>query len=109
MSKNKIELPTFEQAQESICNDKHNPLDILIYICEPDIEENRAEFRQCLEEAIQYIIENVDTFGLTTDAPDTDATEALIKDIMDYVDTHYVDSNMGNTRLTRFLRERLRG
>ena len=70
MSKNKITIPTLEEATERGMHNKATPLDRLIFKIQPEIERRSIRlFRECLENALQYAIDSQGSFRLTPDAP----------------------------------------
>jgi len=66
----KFVLPTIDEALESLQKGKGTSLDRFIYDNEPAEYSERTKFRDGLENAINYAIEEHDTFRLTTDAPE---------------------------------------
>jgi len=66
----KIVLPTIDEALDALQKGKGTPLDRFIYDYEPEEYSECVKFRDTLENALQYAIEEQDTFRLTTDAPE---------------------------------------
>jgi len=63
----KISLPTWDEAIHSIQQKKGTPLDYFIYDYELPEYSEREKFRESLEKALQYAIDEQESFGLTLD------------------------------------------
>ena len=71
MSENKITLPLYWEAVEALRKKQGTPLDEFIYEYELGGDQDATdEWRKRLEEALQYVVENVEPRLLTTDAPE---------------------------------------
>ena len=72
----KIVLPTWDEAIHSIQQKKGTSLDYFIYDYEPPGYSEREKFRESLEKALQYAIDEQESFGLTLDGAELGTPEA---------------------------------
>jgi len=95
MTKNIITLPTSDEARDRYVKKIATPLDELICFYQPSNKYYARKFIRRLEDAIQYVIENVGAFHLTTDAPELGAIELLrqIQDDLQY-DGHRISESL---------------
>ena len=72
----KIALPIWDEAIHSIQQKKGTSLDYFIYDYEPPEYSEREKFRESLEKALQYAIDEQESFGLTLHEAVNDTPEA---------------------------------
>ena len=110
MSKNKIEIPTMDDAKKRWDDFEATPLDEFIYNCEPSDKVRKAVFREHLESAIYHIIDSQGSFGLTLDAADSEqygaekiySAKALIENLNNAINNGYEklsDTDIGDLLL----------